>query len=148
MKYALTFLLALALFVTAACGSEPPQPLPTSDDPAPRTQQQQPTGPEPTGPSRAGEFLNAYRDARAAWNAFREDRTPENYAIAGARILEAQVYGFEHVNNGHSEDTLRNRRELNLLRTDWQKSPPHGTDWEQHPEYKTARERFDEMQRS
>jgi hypothetical protein len=159
MKYlGLTLLLAMTTLLVACGGGTPPPP-PADDGPPTQRPDRDPgpSRPEPTGPSRAGEFLNEYREARTAMNAMRDERRkgpdadPDElvrlYAQAGAHIHRALAYRFEHERNGHDLGALRGVRELGQMRMDWRSSPPHGDNsWREDPDYMEARALYDDFQ--
>jgi hypothetical protein len=145
MKYALLFVLVTLL---AACGGDPYKAPPsgngtsagnTSQPPVPKTQ--------PTGPDQDAEYTKAAKAAFAARDAYRNDKTADNFAIWGAHTYDAVRFKILQTNYKRSTAKFYKLKELSEMFTDFKKTiGPAG--WEDNADYKAAKKAYDEVQQT
>ncbi|MEZ5992570.1 MAG: hypothetical protein R3E76_09470 [Planctomycetota bacterium] len=146
MKFATVLTLALSLFLVSACGGDYQAPPKSNTKPAPGNTTPAPNpGKQPTGPSMETDYTDAAKAAFAARDAYKADKTAENFAKWGAHIYEALRFSIEHDRNGRSTDGFYKFKELREMKTDFTKTiGPAG--WEEIREYQTAKKAYNDVQ--
>jgi hypothetical protein len=141
----------IALLFLVACGNDVPPPEPYQPPPPPAAQpQQEPTTPTRSEPGYSVEYERAYREANTAVRALSADLNADTFAQAGAKVYRALAIGIKHDREGYDLALLRNRTQMNRLRTDWktfegQLSNEDKAAYKQHPEYAAAFREYQEL---
>jgi len=142
MKYATAILFTLALLF-AGCGGG--YQAPPKGNERVVTNSPGPAGAQPTGPDMSAEYEKAAKAAFAARDAFKNDKTAENFAKWGANIYAALTASIKQDRHGRSTSGFYRFKELREMKTDFTKTfGPNG--WEDNPEYKAAKKAYDEVQ--